>query len=90
MSKNYKIRKKKEEIEEIDESTLSKKELYDLNKKKKEEEKKKSKKKKEKKATNNKKKTKTYQTNIAGRIFAIIMLILMVGSVIATIAAHAR
>ena len=32
-----------------------------------------------------KKKKKTYKTNLAGRIFAIVMLILMVGSVVATI-----
>ena len=89
MSKSYKKKLiKDEEIVETDDSTLSKKELYDLNKKKKEEEKKKKKKKDKKK--DNKKNAKTYQTNLAGRIFAIIMLILMAGSVIATIAAYIR
>ena len=35
MSKGYKVKRKKEEEIIVDESTLSKKELYDLNKKKK-------------------------------------------------------
>ena len=80
MSKNYKQKhEKKDNIkEEITENSLSKKELYDLNKKKKKnkETTKKNKKKKDKK---------TYKTNLAGRIFAIIMLLLMAGSVLATI-----
>ncbi len=85
MSKKYKIKhKKEEEIEEvIDEEELSKKELYDLNKQKKLKEKEKNIKKN--KSNKKKKKTSTYQTNLAGRIFAIVMLILMLGSVIATI-----
>lgn len=89
MSKKYKIKhNKKEEVEEvIDESTLSKKELYDLNKERKLKEKEKATKKNTKKNTKTKKKKKssTYQTNLVGRIFAIVMLILMLGSVIATI-----
>ena len=92
MSKSYKKKRVKdaEEIKEVDESTLSKKELYDLNKKKRDA----LKLKEEKKKKNNKAKAnrsgKTYQTNLAGRIFAIVMLVLMVGSVIATIAAYVR
>ncbi len=92
MSKSYKKKRVKdeEEIKEVDESTLSKKELYDLNKKKRDA----LKLKEEKKKNNNKAKAnrsgKTYQTNLAGRIFAIVMLVLMVGSVIATIAAYVR
>lgn len=87
MSKSYK--KNKEQLEVVqDETGLSKKELYDLEKKKKLEQKEKE----EKKKNNKKKKSsrKTYSTNLAGRIFAIIMLILMVGSVIASIAAYIR
>ena len=57
------------------------------NKKKKEE----SKTKKEKQVTPKKKKQKnTYHHNLGARIFAVIMLILMVGSVIATIATYVR
>ena len=84
MSKNYK--KKREIVEEIvNEEELSKKELYDLNKEKKQNSLKEKKKKKKKKNEN-----KTYKTSLAGRIFAIIMLILMLGSVIATIATYMR
>ncbi len=87
MSKKYK--KKHENIidEEtnIDNDSLSKKELYDLEQKKKREKKEKEKVKKDKKNGKNKKKKKTYKTNLAGRIFAIVMLVLMLGSVIATI-----
>lgn len=82
MSKRYKKRKIEIEQEEPKEGELSKKELYDLKKKEKEKEKKKTEKKKSKKREKNKK---TYQTSLVGRIFAIIMLILMIGSVIATI-----
>ena len=92
MAKRYKIRNKnidEEIVEDIDDSGLSKKEIYDLNKKKKELSKNKDKNKTSKK--NSKKNgNKTYQTNLAGRIFAIVMLILMVGSVIATIASYIR
>ena len=90
MSKRYKVKNKSAEVEkvEVDDSTLSKKELYELNKKKKDEIKRKNNRHKE----NDKKKSgsKTYQTNTLGRIFAFVMLILMVGSVIATIAAYIR
>lgn len=80
MSKNYKKQLKKEEQEEIIKPELTKKEIYDLKKEKKE--KKEHKKPKKKK----KKKNKTYQTNLAGRIFAFIMLLLMIGSTIISIA----
>lgn len=82
MGKKYRIKHSKKEDEEelFDESTLSKKELYDLNKEKKLKEIEKSKKKKD-----NKKKKSTYKTGLVGRVFAILMLILMLGSVIATI-----
>ncbi len=87
MSKNY---KKKNTIptKEIEETgNLTKKELYDLNKKKKEEVKAKQ---ENKKKTSKKKNKKTYQTNLAGRIFAVVMLILMLGSVVASIASYMR
>ena len=57
MSKSYKVKRKKEEVV-VDTSTLSKKELYDLNKKKKE-----SLKLKEDKVKNKTKKKATRQTN---------------------------
>lgn len=84
MSKKYKKKHEKDVIEDINEndSGLSKKELYDLEKKKKNELKEKN---KTKKTNKLKKKKKTYGTNLAGKIFAIVMLVLMVGSVIATI-----
>lgn len=84
MGKKYRIKHSKKEDEEelFDESTLSKKELYDLNKEKKLKEIEKSKKKKDNKK---KKKKSTYKTGLVGRVFAILMLILMLGSVIATI-----
>ena len=87
MSKKYKQKfdKKIEEEDNVEEMTLSNKELYDLEQKKKREKKEREKAKKEKKKDKNKKKKKTYKTNLAGRIFAVLMLILMVGSVIATI-----
>jgi len=83
MSKSYK--KKKETVEEIvDTEELSKKEQYDLMKQKKEEAKlKKDKKKKVKKV-----KGKTHQTNLGARIFAIVMLVLMIGSIITSVAAY--
>lgn len=86
MSKNYKIKHEKNEIE-IEESneSLSKKELYDLKQKEKIAKKEKLEKKKLKKK---KSKKKTYQTNLVGRIFAIVMLILMIGSVIASVATY--
>ena len=85
MSKNYK-QKHETKIENdinIDNNGLSKKELYDLKQKEKKEKKEKLTKKTKKKKKKSSKKT--YKTNLAGRIFAIIMLILMAGSVIATI-----
>ncbi len=87
MSKNYK-KKNTIPVEEIEETgNLTKKELYDLNKKKKEESKAKLEKKKK---ISKKKNKKTYQTNLAGRIFAVVMLILMLGSVVASIASYMR
>lgn len=86
MSKGYKKKNKKEElVEEV--KTLTKKEEYDLNKEKKEQEKKKSKKlkKKEKKIKKPKKKI---QTNLGARIFAFVMLVLMILSVVASAAAY--
>lgn len=80
MSKKVKFRKKnhlEEEPKENNDNGISKKELYDL--------KKKEKNCKKKKNTAKKKKKKQYQTSLAGRIFAFIMLILMIGSIIATI-----
>ncbi|MEE3343248.1 MAG: DUF2371 domain-containing protein [Bacilli bacterium] len=85
MSKKYKQKFEKKDIEEDNNSNLSKKELYDLEQKQKRERKEKEKNKKKKKTDKSKKKKKTYSTNLAGKIFAIVMLILMVGSVIATI-----
>lgn len=82
MSKNYKVKHNKTKIDVTEDSALSKKELYDLKQKEKKEAKAKLNNKKSKKK---KKAKKTYKTNLAGRIFAIIMLLLMVGSVIATI-----
>ena len=80
-----KVKAKKAEEVKIEEAAgLSKKELYDLNKNKKEEIKV-----KKIKAPSRKKKTKkTYQHNLGARIFAIIMLILMIGSVAASIFAY--
>lgn len=90
MSKKYKkknIDVLDEEVVEDSEEVLSKKELYDLNKKKKDEEKKKNMKKKK---GNKKKKSDEHQINLMGRIFAIIMLILMIGSVVASIASYIK
>ena len=85
MSKGYKVKRKKEEEIIVDESTLSKKELYDLNKKKKD-----TLKVKEDK-TKNKKKTKSNkQTNLGARIFAIFMLVLMIASVLVSALAYFR
>ena len=87
MSKSY---KKKKEVEEemIETSTISKKEQYELMKKKKEESKLKKDKKNSKKIKSKKKQKKTYQTNLGARIFAIVMLILMIGSVVVSVAAY--
>ena len=78
MSKKKNI--KEESIKELTE-TLSKKEQYDLNKKKKE----KSNKKKETKTS---KKKKTPPKNLGAKIFAILMLILMIASVLVSIFAY--
>ena len=64
----------------------SDKELYDLQKQEKLKLREKEKKKKKKKKSSKK----TYKTNLFGRIFAIAMLILMIGSVIATISYYFR
>lgn len=81
MSKNLQTKNQQEETT----TNLSKKELYDLNKQKKQLEKEKQKKKSN---STKKKKKKTYQTSLMGRIFAFIMLILMVGFIIATVAVY--
>lgn len=79
MSKNYKIKHQKQDEKIIeDNNNLSKKELYDLKKKNKL-------KIKEKEQKKEKKKGKKHQTNLIGRIFAIVMLLLMLGSIVATI-----
>lgn len=88
MSKKYKQKHDSNVQEEVidNDSTLSKKELYDLEQKKKREAREKERNKNKKKSKSKTKKSKkTYKTNLAGRIFAIVMLVLMVGSVIATI-----
>lgn len=84
MSKSY---KKKQELEEntYEEDTLSKKELYDLEKKKKIKNKEKSEKKKN---TNKKVSKKLKPSNLGSKIFAIFMLILMVGSVLVSALAY--
>ena len=77
MSKSY---KRKKEIEEkiIEDNTLSKKEQYDLAKKEKA----------NKKETKKKKVSKPKQTNLGARIFAILMLLLMISSVIVSSLAY--
>lgn len=88
MSKNYKRKiQKDEQNEEVE--IQNKKELYDLEKARKQEEKEKQlKKKKNKKKKSKKKIKKTYQTSLGGRIFAVIMLILMLGSVVASVGSY--
>ena len=78
MAKSYKKKHNQEEVV-IETDNLSKKEQYDLEKKNKL---------KEKETKKKKKSTKTKQTNLGTRIFAIVMLILMIGSVIASVAAY--
>lgn len=77
MAKSY---KKKREIEEVVETeALSKKEQYDLEKEKRI----KDKEKKDKKKNSKKKRsTKKAPTNLGAKIFAVLMLLLMIGSVI--------
>ena len=77
MSKSYK-RKKEIEKEIIEENTLSKKEQYDLAKKNKA----------NKKEVKKKKISKPKQTNLGARIFAILMLLLMISSVVVSILAY--
>lgn len=70
--------KKKEELKtNIENTELSPKEIYDQKKQEKEKQKIKPKSKK----NNKNKKKKTYTTNLGGKIFAIIMLLLMVASI---------
>lgn len=83
MAKSYKRKKEQEEIV-IESDTLSKKEQYDLEKKKRLALKEKGNKKKNVKANSNKVK----QTNLGARIFAIFMLILMIGSVVISALAY--
>lgn len=82
MAKSYKKKRELEEVIETNED-LSKKEMYDLEKKKKLEEKEKNIKK-----TKNKAKKTSRKTNIAARIFAVFMLLLMVSSVIISALAY--
>lgn len=86
MAKSYK--KKHEQEEVITESdTLSKKEQYDLEKQKRlaiKEKEQKKKKNTSKKKTGNK----VNSANIGARIFAIFMLVLMVGSVVVSVLSY--
>ena len=84
MSKSYKKKIQKEEETVVDESSLSKKELYDLNKQKKETLKVKNDKHKAKK----KMKSNNKPANLGARIFAVVMLVLMVASVLASALAY--
>ena len=84
MSKKYKQKHTIDEEEntiEENNNGLSKKEIYDLKQKEKKAMKEKIAKKNKTKTKKVKKKSKnkTYSTNLAGRIFAIIMLLLMAG-----------
>jgi len=78
--KNIKKRTKKEDIINDKNTELTPKEIYDIKK----EQKRKNNIKKDNKKKN--KKTKTY--SIGTRIFAIIMLILMIGSCLASVLAY--
>lgn len=85
-TKSQKSKKKQEkEIKNTNENELSPKEIYDMNKEKRLKEKK-----KKESTPSKKKKKKTYETNLAGRIFAIIMLILMIASVFGYIISYFR
>jgi hypothetical protein len=81
-------KKKTTEVPVIEKEELSAKELYD--KKKEEKLKEKEKNKPTKKPKKKKKKTSTYETSLAGRIFAIIMLVLMAFSILTYIVAYFR
>lgn len=85
MSKNYKKKHVQEEVVVETNDTLSKKELYDLEKQKRLALKEKEQKKKDKKKKSNKKPS---QTNLGTKLFAIIMLVLMLGSVLASALAY--
>lgn len=84
MSKSYRQTRKKEEEVTISEEGLSKKEQYDLAKQKKQALKEKQVRKNKKKD----KKKKHYQTNLPSRIFVVVMLILMIGSIAASVASY--
>lgn len=84
MAKSYKKKNVQEEIV-VDSDNISKKEQYDLEKKKRLALKEKEQKKKKSVKSNS---NKTKKTNLGNRIFAIFMLILMVGSVIVSTLAY--
>lgn len=86
MSKSYKQTRKKEEEVTISEEGLSKKEQYDLAKQKKQALKEKQVRKNKNKKKDKKKKH--YQTNLPARIFAVVMLILTIGSIAASVASY--
>lgn len=86
MAKSYKKKHVKEEVVvEADTNTLSKKEQYDLEKQKKMAIKEKEQKKKDKKKKVSKK---SNQTNLGAKIFAIVMLVLMIGSVAVSVLSY--
>lgn len=85
-TRKRKIKKVEEEIEIVDESKLSPKELYDLNKEKKLNEKNKMKKKKEdNKKRKSSKSKKNGKSNLLTKIFAIVMIILMLASCLSSV-----
>lgn len=86
MAKSYKKKFEHEEVE-VSNETLSKKELYDLEKKKKMNLKEQDNK-KNKKVLKNNSKNNSKQTNLGTRTFAILMLILMIGSVLVSALAY--
>lgn len=91
MSKKYKEKHDiKEESDTLVENNngLSKKEIYDLKQKEKRAEREKIAKKNKSKSKKKKRKQKTYTSSLGVRIFAIVMLILMIGSVIAAISSY--
>ena len=88
-TKRKKIKVNDEEQKEnnsLEENTLSPKELYDLEKKKKNDVKDKNKEKKKKNnSSKKKKKKKKGNGSLLGKIFAIFMLLLMIGSCIISV-----
>jgi len=84
-TKKRKIKKVEEEVEDIDKKELSPKELYDLNKEKKLKERNKNKKKKDDSKKKNTKSKKTGKSNLATKIFAIVMIILMLASCLSSV-----